>query len=518
MRTLRIIPSAAIVVCTACVSLHGGQAAFAKREMTPQKMQDPVVLNPATINCLLAGDAMRTPGIREKPADSKLAAKHYWIEGVTGDMKVAWNVTAAQASDYRVTFIVNCKKGTEITVTGANNSYDFRAPEAGWQRSAAQDVLKLPTGPSIIILHVKKGSMDLKGIDLVNVAEEQNVEKRIQAFRGDTSWMKIAGYGIMVQGGGWTYPPKGDKKPWPGFAEDFDAKKFVDEVDEMGGKYLVWSATWVDFLFPAPIKAIEEILPQRVSKRDLIADLIAECRKHNIRFMLYYHLGHDKKKVLLAKGWKDASEQDFPSRTAWLEREVKIFTEIGRRYGTGLDAYFLDDGCTWYPADFEKLGAALKTGNPKRVICYNPWILPSLTPFQDFWCGEGFNGWSTPYPLSDGVIVKGPQTGLQLFGSFMFDGPDWGIHQPNTIIQNTRWTAEKIVTMTRRLEKERYSVAINLLLYEEGSMNPANVRVLKEAARQLKRGKWGGEQATNDTRTGEQKSLISHPSSASPAQ
>ena len=460
-------------------------------EMSPQKMQDPVLLNPKTINCLLAVYAMRTPGIGEMTvAQIQPADKQFWLQGFGGDMQVAWDVSTIDAGEYRPTFVVKCSEGTEITVTGPNNSLVFRAPESGWQRCTSQDVLKLGVGVSRITLQVKKGSADLNSIDLVNVAEEENIAQRIFAFRGDTSWMKDAGYGIMVQGGGWCYPPQGEKKPWPGFAKDFNAKTFVDQVDEMGGKYLVWSGTWIDYLFPAPIKAIEEIMPQRISQHDLIADLIAQCRKRDIRFMLYYHLGHGNREVLLAKGWKDAKEQDFAARTTWLDREAKIFTEIGRRYGTGLDAIFLDGGCTWYPADFEKLGAALKKGNPKRVICYNPWIIPSLTPFQDFWCGEGFNGQTTPYSLADGVVVKGPQQGLQLFGNFMFDGPDWGIHRPNTVIANTRWTTDQIVKMTRRLEKERYSVAINLLMYEDGSMNPENVAILKEAAKQLKRGKW----------------------------
>ena len=261
----------------------------------------------------------------------------------------------------------------------------------------------------------------------------------------------------------------------------------------MGGKYIVWSATWADYLFPAPIKAIAEVLPDHVSKRDLIGDLIKECQKYNIKVMLYYHLGHDHKDVLLAKGWKDSSVQDYASRQAWLDRETKIFTEMGNRYGKGLDAIFLDDGVVWYPADFEKLGAALKTGNPKRLICYNPWIAANLTPFQDFYCGEGFNGKETPYKIKDGYITEGPQKGLQLFGNFVFDGPDWGINKPNTIINPPKdWTVDKLVEMTKRLEKERYSVAINLLVYEDGTIGEESYNMLKQAAMKLKRGKWAG--------------------------
>ena len=226
----------------------------------------------------------------------------------------------------------------------------------------------------------------------------------------------------------------------------------------------------------------------------MIGELIKECHKYDIKVMLYYHLGHDHKEVLLAKGWEDSSTQDYVSRQRWLDREIKIFTEIGKRYGKGLDAFFLDDGCVWYPAEFEKLGAALKTGNPKRVICYNPWIGPSITPFQDFYCGEGFDGKETPYKINDGYILEGPQKGLQLFGCFVFDGPNWGVDKANVAVRAPRnWTADRVIEMTKRMEKERYSVAVNLLMYEDGTIGEESYKILKEAAQKLKRGKWANQ-------------------------
>jgi hypothetical protein len=303
--------------------------------------------------------------------------------------------------------------------------------------------------------------------------------------------MKEAGYGIMVQGGQWAYPATGEKKPWPGFAEDFDAESFVKKVDEMGGKFLLWSATWATYYFPGPIKAIAEVLPDRTSKRDLIGDLIRECKKRDIRFVMYYHLGHDEVPVLKSKGWEEGWDKKDRDLSAWLEREEKIFTEIGKRYGKGLDGIFLDDGCTWYPADFEKLGAALKVGNPDRIICYNPWIAAQFTPFQDFYCGEGFNGEETPWPIEDGIICSGPQKGLQCWGNFIFDGPGWGVNKPDMKIDAPKgWSVDKIAELTRKLEKERYSVAFNLLLYEDGSIGKESYEMLKEAAQKLKRGTW----------------------------
>ncbi|MBC7888259.1 MAG: alpha-L-fucosidase [Ferruginibacter sp.] len=461
--------------------------------MTRQKVQDPIVLNPTTINQLLAPDAMQSPGIKQFGPQGKLNAKKFWLMRFTGNKKIAWNITVPKAGTYAVDFLINSKAGTSIKLTGPANSFLFIPAEKGWQRAQATGVLQLPAGKGTITLQLAetKDTIDIKSIELVNVSEKKNIEQRARKFKGDATWMKDAGYGIMLQVGGWAYPAKGDKKPWPGFAEDFDVKGFVDKIRDMGGKYIVWSATWSDYLFPAPIKAIAGVLPARVSKRDLLGDIIKECQKYDIRVMMYYHLGHDHKEVLLAKGWKDSTAEDYKSRQHWLNLETKIFTEIGNRYGKGLNAVFLDDGCVWYPADFEKLGAALKAGNPKRLICYNPWIGANLTPFQDFYCGEGFDGKETPYQLEDGFIAEGPQKGLQLFGNFIFDGPDWGINKPNTVIRAPRrWTVDKIVEMTKRLEKERYSVAINLLMYEDGTIGEASYNMLKEAAIKLKRGKW----------------------------
>jgi len=461
--------------------------------LTRQKVQDPIVLHPKTINQLFAPDAMQTPGIAQFGPQSQLNAKRFWLRKFTSDKKLEWNISVPKPGSYYVDFLINSKPGTQIKLTGPKNGFVFTPVEKGWQRTQSKNMLKLPAGISTIGLQLvdTKDTIDIKSIELINAAEKTNIDKRILAFKGDASWMKDAGYGIMTQVGGWTYPPKGDKKPWPGFAEDFDVKDFVDKVRDMGGKYIVWSATWSDYLFPAPIKAIEEIMPQRVSKRDLIGALIKECQKYNIKVMLYYHLGHDHKDVLLAKGWKDSTMQDFQSRQTWLDREMKIFREIGRRYGKGLNAIFLDDGCVWYPADFERLGAALKTGNPKRLICYNPWIGPSLTPFQDFYCGEGFDGKETPYEINDGYITNGPQSGLQLFGNSIFDGPGWGINRANVVIRTPQnWTVDKIVEMTQRLEKEHYSVALNLLVYDDGTIGEESYNMLKAAAMKLRRGKW----------------------------
>ncbi|NKB66784.1 MAG: hypothetical protein GKR89_06975 [Candidatus Latescibacteria bacterium] len=459
--------------------------------MILQTLPDPYPLASQALNQLLALGGAYSPSISHFEGHSNLNAKQFFLTGwAQSDQVVSWRIRTPTPGPYRCALLLNSAPGRQLMVQTDRGTQIVTVPNHGWQRLEAEAPIDLAGTDRIRLRLVEsvEPAVELKSIELVHQGEAPRLAERVRRFRGDASWMKEAGYGIMVQVGGWSYPATGDKKPWPGFAETFDAEAFVDSIAAMGGQYLVWSATWCDYLFPAPSAAIAQILPQRVSRRDLIDELIEHCRRRGIRFVLYYHLGHDQPEVLLAKGWQAGWDQDGRDRSAWLDCEEDIFRQIGQRYGRGLDAIFLDDACCWYPANFESLGAALKTGYLERLIGYNSWILPSHTPFQDFYCGEGFTGAATPWPLEDGVIAEGPQQGLQMWGCCIFDGPDWGVHRPETQIDPPRdWTVDKIAAMVPRLEQERYSMVFNLLAYEDGRFAPDSYHLLCQAARRLGR-------------------------------
>ena len=141
----------------------------------------------------------------------------------------------------------------------------------------------------------------------------------------------------------------------------------------------------------------------------------------------------------------------------------------------------IDDGMVYYPAPFERLGKALKTGNPDRVIAYNSWILPRFTEFQDFFFGEGNEkGLDGAGPKGgDGIVDHGPQKGLQGFACFVMDGPDWGIYQPETVISQPVYSKEKIEVLVRNAIDRRLAISFNLLMYEDGSVSPASLEMMK---------------------------------------
>jgi hypothetical protein len=99
-----------------------------------------------------------------------------------------------------------------------------------------------------------------------------------------------AQYGLMFQWGEWGYPEDGEAKPWPKMIDDFDVEKFADMVQSTGAGYVIWSATWRTYYFPAPIQAIERIMPGRTSTSiakpsftsEQIVDMAKYAKAHHV--------------------------------------------------------------------------------------------------------------------------------------------------------------------------------------------------------------------------------------------
>lgn len=468
----------------------------AQEKMVCQTVVDPFPVTPERYTQLIATGAAYSATLKERAPASNFDAKQFWIEQWSDeDQRIEWQVDTPLGGDYRVVLLINSDKDEHIRISSGCAEVLYITKESGWQRVKVEQPLTLAEGVGTISLSLGKSSsrgLSIKAVEIYAISEEESINHRIEEFKADPAWMQESGYGVMVQSGGWSYPPSGDKKPWPAFAEEFDAQEFVEKIDEMGARFLVWSATWSAYYFPAPIDAIAQILPERVSDRDLIGDLIKECKKRDIRFMLYYHSGHGEREIFEAKGWRDdwisAGGRD---KSSWIDMEIEIFKEVGARYGDGLDAIFIDGGMVWYPTDFETLGAALRTGNSDRLICYNSWVVSQYTPFQDFYCGEGFNGEKVQWRLKDGIFAEGPQKGLQCWGCSIFDGPNWGINSPNVVADSPKWSIESLVSHVKSMESAHFSVAFNLLLYEDGTIAQDSYQVLREVAKELKRGSWG---------------------------
>jgi len=451
----------------------------------------PVPINPEKITYLVAERARRSPSIGQFPAQSSYGCKRFWLKDWTKtDEFIEWQVEVSTAGLYELTILAEAPQGTKVKVQGKKGSFVFTLPFDGWQREVAGS-LKLPKGKSVIRLTLAENSkVAMKSLELINVDSKAGIVRRIKDFRSDTSWLAEAGYGVMFQAGEWCYPPKGNKKPWPGFARDFDLEKFADMVEETGARFVVWSATWATYFFPAPIKAIDKILPGRTCKRDLIMEIADALDKRGIKLILYYHVGHGNNPNMdwWDRNWNPKWEQEGYDKSLFFKNWISIITEVGERYGKKLAAWMFDDDCVIYPADYEALGRAAKAGYDGRLISYNCWIACRFTEFQDFYFGEGFSGDSRGR-IEDGKFTEGPLKGLQAFGCIMLDGPNWGVRKPNTIINPPNFSIGKAVAIARRAIQTKQPIAFNLMMYEDGSVSQDSMNVLQEVRQAVREGK-----------------------------
>jgi hypothetical protein len=494
------LQSGILLISALCLGLHS-RAAVQQSNAGPQTVAqsgpNPLQLNPNTVNVLKANVAARSASLAES------APKGFWIQSWNDSQQAfAWKVQVPQADEYSVDVLVSGTPGSQIEIAGPQDTVNVTIPQGNdhwgnnWNKIAVPGWLTLPQGTSTITVrspnpagiatnknHYK--GMALMSLELIARSQKEAIQKRVRDAHSSAKWLADAQYGLMFQWGEWGYPEHGEGKPWPKMIDDFNVEKFADMVQSTGAGYVIWSATWRSYYFPAPIQAIDRIMPGRTSKRDLIGELADALNRRGIKLMLYYHCGYgDREWQTRNFGTTDADQigTDALFRKNW----TAIMTEVGERYGSRLAGWFIDEG--WYPSPFEEQNRALKAGYSGRIVSFNDWVRPRLTDFEDVEFGEGFNGLNdgagTLFPDgpaigSDGVYVEGPHKGLQAHGMFVLDGPDWGIYRPDASIAKPTLTPGQILEMAKYAKTHRVALTFDLLMYEDGTVSPASLDAVK---------------------------------------
>jgi len=474
-----------------------GQARILARAEITQSLgsDEPVAVMADRIAYLMADDATMSPGVRVNQSGPD-AIKRFWVEEWhSPEQEFSWTVNVVKPGKYQLTAMASAPTGSVVRVTGPTNVVEFTTVQSlsngyYWDRIVPATMLDLPSGTSRISIKLDKEvsapphDVALKSLELLHADVVSNLNRRVRAFRSDTSWLNRAKFGFMCQCGEWSYPAHGPKKPWPGMADDFDVEKFANMVQSTGAGYVIWSATWANYYLPAPIKAIDAILPGRTSQRDLIGDMADALGRRNIKLMLYYHVGHDPRPT--NAGWWPRNWVNKHDKDLVVKNWTAIVTEVGQRYGDRLAGWLFDDELVYYPAPYEALGKAAKAGSAKRIISYNSWIQGRGTDFQDFQFGEGFQG-STALPVSaNGIWQSGPQKNLHAHGMFTLDGPGWGILTAERVITPPQVTTARALELALSAAERNEALSWNLMMYEDGSVAPESLAVLQTVGKAVR--------------------------------
>ncbi|MFE2873847.1 alpha-L-fucosidase [Embleya sp. NPDC059259] len=446
------------------------------------------------VTTLMGTAAERTPSMSVFAPDTR---KNFWVENFkTSDDYLAWTVTVPKGDVYRITGMLNAAPGQtfRVGVRGSAAATGFVQPGGGWARVDAGK-LTLPSGTSTIVLDrtgTLAGDAQVKSLELVREKDRPAREARIAAARANTSDFASAGYGLMFQYGSWGFPENGGPaKSLDRQAADFDVPAFVKMVKGTGAAYVIWSYSWWGYHVDGPNAAIDKIVGNGdlTARRDLIGEIADALHAEGLGFTLYYHLGTED-----AAWWPT---QKFPDtfyttgtgdRSTLLTNWKQVVADIGNRYGTRLDGFFFDDGLIYYPAPFEELEKIARTGNPRRMVSWNSWILPRYTDFQDTYFAEEVHGEAVDgsAPVGgNGIFRSGPQKGLLQHAMFRMED-DWGIHLRGQKIGGPNFSAKQAVDWALDAASRKVPLSFNLMMYEDGKVSEQSLSILNEVRQALR--------------------------------
>jgi len=236
------------------------------------------------------------------------------------------------------------------------------------------------------------------------------------------------------------------------------------------------------------------ISPSKCSRRDLAADLATALARHGIRLLVYLPSGAPAADRVARQRleWEWGYECEWPNgycdnlrnglRLEKFQRNwERVVSEWSRRWGQQVWGWWID-GCYFAdemyrhpkPPNFQSFAAALKSGNPRALVAFNPGqIVPliSHSEYEDYTAGEV----SDNFPLCRGRWVERNRHAVQ-WHVYSWIGPQWGRGQP------PRFSPEFVIGYTRQVTGHQGVVTWDVPFRENGLIPDAYLRILEALA------------------------------------
>jgi hypothetical protein len=414
-----------------------------------------------------------------------------------GRGSVTWQVNAPGAGDYEVALsYASLGEGSQFEVVSGNSKISgklhktdgmfteapisqalsiYREYYVNYERARLDGTLHVPAGVSEITIRVTEATsweiMHLRSLELTPVAAKQAIaaeEERAKSRRASTDWFVKAGYGVMFH---WTAFAQAQQWPQKSYIEavrDFDVEAFAKMVEETGAGYVLFTLNHSHPHCPAPIAAWEKIHPGWTTQRDLIDELADALGKRGIKLMLYMSSS--------TLGMRSAERNQILSMEEFIGIHSEVLREIGTRYGKKVVGYWFDgwDGLALqFPnAPFERLFEASKAGNPDRIISFNFWFYPRVTPWQEYWAGEI----NSPQKPATGRYIE-----LLMLEDI------WVHVAPNAEMERPRFSEEQLIRYVKACMANQGVVTINLGIYQEGTIGKESLKIMQALRKAVRR-------------------------------
>jgi len=449
-----------------------------------QDLQPPVVRVKADApTYLYGGQASKMEGGLKKQGGDNFSWK--------GSGSTAWEVQVDKSGEYAVGLCHAAQPGSagqELQIAGGKNrlGYKLRITKGVFPDNMAYETvqingsLQLLAGKQIITLSIsnapaQKPVLAFRSLELIPLAAKPAIEaekREARRSRASTEWLANAGYGLMFHWTSQSIGKDGTIKPFGQAVADFPLDRFVEMVEATGAGYVLFTVGHAEPYCPAPLKSWEKHHPGKTAKRDLIAQMADALSAKGIKLMCYFP-------THVVGKYPNASGKEFTRMTA------DVLKEFGERYGEKVVGYWFDGFYQCYEKypdfSFRDFFRICKSGNPNRIIALNSWIYPNITEWQEYWAGETASPVELPV---NGTNAHGPGEGLR-YQSLIIMEPYWV--QEKLEMPEPRFNAQALGDYISQCMKNGGAVTINLGVYQDGSVDPRAVNVLKEVRKRIRK-------------------------------
>ena len=261
-------------------------------------------------------------------------------------------------------------------------------------------------------------------------------------MRANTGWFQECGWGVFTH---YLTGPETPAEVWNEQVDHFDAEGLAAQLESTGTRYYFITIGQNSGHFCAPNPTYDRfvgIQPSKCARRDLVADLYDVLHPRGIELLVYLPSGAPAAdRVAMERlGWEWGYEGDWPvwnsgrtgKRLATFPRRwEEVMRDWSQRWGEKVRGWWID-GC--YFADemyrheeapnFASFATALKAGNPKSIVAFNPGVLVPVichSADEDFTAGEI----SDAFPVCPGAEVDGAR-----YHVLSYLGESWGSGEP----------------------------------------------------------------------------------------
>ena len=274
---------------------------------------------------------------------------------------------------------------------------------------------------------------------------------------------------------------KAGETSWSTCVDEFNVKTVAKTLAEVGAGYYFFTLMQGRKYMAAPNTTFDRITGcapgDACSRRDVPLDLYHALSAHDIDLYLYFTGDgpHQDKPEGKAFGFIEPRSEGVTR--PFVEKWAAVLEEYAVRYGSKVNGWWID-GCYRgfkYTEDLLQFYVnACKNGNPNAIVAMNDGVKKDLEvdfANEDFTCGE-FNDFLV---VPKSRFINGIQTHILAPLGISPDGLEWsGWCKPGC-----KRSREYMLDYVRRVNDVGGVVTIDVVIYRDGSFDPAQVEVLR---------------------------------------